>query len=496
MLFMRPQSSCVDGNRVRPTLMRRSPVLLFALMIGLTFALSTPVSAGFDYSAFGYRSRVLYIEGDHRQWQMGESFIEAQFSRRAFGLSWGLSLSYIVPSGDLRFGYYGSPESAPAVPGDAEGGRLSGRIRFQEPYSSGSLNVRTIRGLISTTVTMRQYKDDRSEASAAIWLHPVRFIRTGFTSSKIHPLPPGIELYFEPYSKDGPIAFEGGNLDLRSPARVDDVEAVISPNDRFTVDIRSRDARFVPDRHDYGDDPMGTYTGHLYGRWSDVTVGARYVSNSGLSNAFRFREMNVELDSLVALDGGLKFAYFGVVRACGHRWEYEVKDSGWYASVSIGDAEGELKGVVQAWPFLRGLYHFLGERRHLILDGKLSWLHASTGSSVWRTGNFLLKGALDYMQIRPDLRYSTWRPAFLGMGVDDLREGRLDVVRADLVRIQLNPSLTYKRWRLTLNVSQWVPISVKKTVSSSVSAPSESPGDKSSIWGGFFLSIALEINFI
>jgi len=132
-------------------------------------------------------------------------------------------------------------------------------------------------------------------------------------------------------------------------------------------------------------------------------------------------------------------------------------------------------------------------------EGSLDWTFARVGGRSLRTRQFELQSALNYLRISPDLRYSTWRPAFLGFGVDDLRSGQVDLVRADLIRLELNPRMTWKRWLFDLNVSQWVPISTReRDESDGPSPPPPDTGEEESRSGGvsgFSISISVATAF-
>lgn len=475
-----------------PKLVRRRAWLAWPVIF-VVLPLSATASAQLEHAEVGYRASVIYAEGERQEWRLQESFAEAQFSTRRFGLNWDLRLSHIVPTGDLRFGYLGSPESAPVVTNDPNGGRLSGRIRFQRKRTAGRLTVRPVAGFFSTAVELLVKEDHKSEMRGAFLLRPSRFMSVGVSRRRFQPLPSSVELYFTPYSDDSPMPQQGGDLFWQTQAQSDDITLNVMPSDRTRISVRSGVANLVHDRPKYGDAPMGTYTAHYYGEWSELQIKAGQALKSGLTSSLDLLWIDLKMDSLVALDGGLKFAHFYRVEAHGFCGKYDLKYFDWHASISAGSAEGEISGVVQAWPFLEGLYHFLGERRHVVVGGQLSWVRASTASRLFRSGPFRLDGEVDYMRIKPDITYNTWRLAVLGMGKDDEREGDLGFSRADLIRLRLSPCFTHGPWRLLVDVSQWVPLSTAKTEAGSETTPTSGGGD--SVWGGFFLFAALGANF-
>ncbi|MCK4857478.1 MAG: hypothetical protein KAT58_05895, partial [candidate division Zixibacteria bacterium] len=209
---------------------------------------------------------------------------------------------------------------------------------------------------------------------------------------------------------------------------------------------------------------MGTYTAHVYGTWSHKAANFRYQKEEVLLDV-GFRDLNLNLDSLLALDGGFKFAYFNVIDMYGLDWRFQLRKSRWLIVLNLGQASGEVKGVIQAWPFLHGLYRFLGERRHIVLTGRVSWSYLMLGLPIKSQGVFRMTGELSHLRINPDLRYKTWRPLFMGMGADDMRNGGFDIIHASLLRLCLKPDIVFRHWQLSVEVAQWLPISVDKLAS-------------------------------
>ena len=165
--------------------------------------------------------------------------------------------------------------------------------------------------------------------------------------------------------------------------------------------------------------------------------------------------------------------------------------------MNIGRAEGRVQGVIQAWPFLQGLYRFLGERRHFIVEGKLHWFHASVSSPVWERRNWGMRACLSYLQVKPDFSYASWRPYFIGMGMDDLRSGQLELIRADLLQVQIRPYYKWSQFRIDAQIAQWIPIYTKEKPDPELSTPpsGDSAGDGSNVFGGFTASVVLTASF-
>jgi hypothetical protein len=246
--------------------------------------------------------------------------------------------------------------------------------------------------------------------------------------------------------------------------------------------------------------PTDNYTGHVYGKWFDTHLQADYSFGDKSSIGLGFSRVDLNVDSLLGLAGGRTFAYFGAIEGNCYDWELSFKLRRWHANLSVGSVRGRVAGVVQGWPFLDDIYHFLGERRHLRASGRLDWVHLSTDVDLMeRHWNWLgLTTHLAYLAAEPQFEYSSWRPILLGMGYDDYRAGSLEIRRADLVRIGLSPSVTCGDWRFVANISQWLPISVNRfdstpnSANPDISSSNSNDGDG---WGGLSVSLSLQMSF-
>jgi hypothetical protein len=105
------------------------------------------------------------------------------------------------------------------------------------------------------------------------------------------------------------------------------------------------------------------------------------------------------------------------------------------------------------------------------------------------------------LQVKPELTYVTWRHYLLGMGVDGPQAGFLDLRRADLIRLQFKPRIKWSRLRFAADISQWIPIHVKKASSGSSAGDSDGTGDSGSTssepssWGGLSISLIMTSAF-
>jgi hypothetical protein len=185
-----------------------------------------------------------------------------------------------------------------------------------------------------------------------------------------------------------------------------------------------------------------------------------------------YREASADL-RLSGFSNGRRFAHFGKVMFSLHLWSVQWARDSLQIKLQSGSAQGDLAGTVESWPFTSGLAQFLGDRRHLVGTGSLSWKSIDLsdrfhiGKPLW-----LLIG-LKYLYLEPDVRYVSWRPLAFGFGVDDLQSGRLEIRDAHLIRLELGPNISFQRWLVKLNVGQWIPILMRKELSPSDSSNSD-----------------------
>jgi hypothetical protein len=428
-----------------------------------------------------------------------QSFLTAYYSTSYGGIGLTAGLSHRKPSGDLRWGYFGHEENAPIETDDPDGGRLSGRVYLFEPTTKMSIMAEWPEGTGFCRGEIRFREDDQTEYLGSIGVRPHRFLYAEFEHGRVYPFPAFSELYYAPFAADGIIGHEGGKVLWKMPASQYQIKLAASYYDKFEVTFRNLDMRLLTELPQFGDYPLGTYTGQVYGGWLYNDAGVSLKIYENWRGRVRFQELSLNCDSLTAHDGGLKFAHFGVVEGNGHIWSCRIMYEDYVVEIQRGRAEGWAKGTVQAWPFLQGLYHFIGERRHFIVDAKIRWLQTSLKSGLYNGSWINLDGCLSYLRVKPDMSYITWRPYFFGMGVDDLRAGSLDLERADLVLVQLLPQVTWSNIKISLDISQWVPLYSRTISDSQTDDNNDGEGgvseDKQSVWGGFTALLVITAAF-
>ncbi len=449
------------------------------------------------FSSLGHQANMVFTDGDRSRWHLNGSFVETQYSANRAGIDWTANLRRFEPSGDVRWGYFGKEQPVPDNFA-SNSGRLSGRAFFFEPYTRVSLAMAFPDQSVKAEGEIRLREDDHTESFIAIGVHSNPYLGMDIRYGRFYPLPSYSELYFTPFENGGIISAEGGKLWWDNPASLTDFSLRAAYPEQAEFVFRIRDIDLSTTKPMYGDIPMGTYTGELYGGWrlreGVLTVGPHL----GWTHKLHYRQLDLNCDSLTAHDGGLKFAHFGFIEANGHMWSYSAVAHRYELNMNIGRAEGRVQGVLQAWPFLNGLYRFLGERRHFVVEGKLHWSHFAAGAEVWERPRWGMQACLSYLRVKPDFSYASWRPYFIGMGMDDLRSGSLELIRADLLQVKVSPHYKWSLFRIDAQIAQWVPVYSKERPDpeSSPAPPSgDSAGESSNVFGGFTASLVLTASF-
>lgn len=137
-------------------------------------------------------------------------------------------------------------------------------------------------------------------------------------------------------------------------------------------------------------------------------------------------------------------------------------------------------------------------------EGQVDWTRLDLTFGPIKWGHLNITPRLDYYRVRPTATYVTWRPLFLGIGIDDLQRGSLDLRRADLIRLQLCMEMNWSGWNIKTAVSQLAPLSVAYHETGSTGADSGSSqgagsGEESTGGDrghhGFPFALSLSVNF-
>ncbi|HOD66215.1 MAG TPA: hypothetical protein PKW75_06600 [candidate division Zixibacteria bacterium] len=467
---------------------------LAALLLSL---LAGPPAAAvrLDGSSSGYQTMVLFRDSPGEQWSVGRSRMEAAVSADRFGAGWQLRLGHTVPTGELRFGDYSGQWPA-AAPGAAD--RFLGRVGPPRPSTDVALAARFWRRRLAVELPCRFRSTGDPDCRLDVSFSPLESIRLGLAWGRVTPDPGPIDLFYE-YDDSGARARAGGRVHWWSPARLAQAEAEIAPLPHLRLRSVVRDLDFAPATPAFDGEPDGLYRACLEGSLHDGALGADWRLARGWLAAYTYRSLRLDA-RLQGYDGGVPWAYFGIVRGDLHQHVLSLQRGDRRLSWEWGRGDGAVQGSVKLRPFLEGLYRLLGERRHIVASGAIDWKHLALESPLVSRGCVSLRGALDWLRAEPRVEWVTWRPV-LGLGIDDLRTGRWDLVRADLLRVRLLQTVRLGAVALDLDVSQWLPLSIRRAGGASAGSGAPGPADGSvsesaggGLWSGF--SFAARVRLI
>ncbi|MBD3403340.1 hypothetical protein GF420_10630 [candidate division GN15 bacterium] len=381
----------------------------------------------------GYRADHLFYDNEQSQWTFGEAHTTVHLSGPAHGWEWSAESGMRAPEGRLAF------EDGDNFTGTVYANRRSFHNRVGLSSPDGAWEMQG-------AVRIREARAD--DFSGRLEVRPWSILTAGLEIGVQSTLPGVAELYYEG---------EGGRLDLISRATYSTLDLSIDLPLALALSSRSDWGTFQPGSPaaDF-DNPYQAALSGIY-RYGDVQVIWAGVAQWEFTAGHRRLEVKARLD---AYRDSRSFAHFGKTNLDGYEWSVGVTHHGWSLSAHAGSAEGELAGSAQAWPFVDGLARFLGERRHLIAEGELSWFRAQVSGEKSITPWLELGTRLDLAHVEPSARYVTWRPVALGMGIDDLQSGQLDITSADLARLSFSPTVHWRTIALSLHVSQIVPLHV------------------------------------
>jgi len=489
-------------DKVQPAKSIRLYPVFGCLLFCLLIIVCNYAGAKIEYTGTGYRTTTVYSEGNSNRWWMGESLTKARFTTENFGLKLGLSLTQSYPNGDLRWNYDDKTLSLSKV-GDAENGILSGRIFFQEQYTQSQFSVAAFSDKLISSLGWRYISNQRQEYSAGINIKPLHTLSIGFKRSNLYPLSSFSELFYT-YESDGKLEREGGQINWEAPAWMNRFSANLSLLECIDITSTISEYNFRPHLPLEGESSFGTYLGTIDGLWYDSRIKVEYKTNPDWSTDIAFRQLGIR-NHLQMYDGGKKFANFGVIEADVDIWSVGFGYKNYRLSFQTGNGQGELSGQVKAWPFVDGLLQFLGERRHFVGVAEVDWRLTTINGDMLNKRHLFLNASLDYLYVRPIMSYATWKPQSLfGIGIEDLKSGKLDIIRADLLRLTVCPTIKFSRFKIEFYVSQWLPLYTKKhenNQKSSSSSQDNGEDDNSNSdkeltkWGGFDASINLKLEF-
>ncbi len=385
----------------------------------------------------GYSAELLFDHGSGGRWDLGEAYTALTLNRSYYNWDWKLALRYTRPHGEIS--YY-------------QTAGLDMLVRPPGPDVRAFLSTRSGGNKISAGVWWQVGTENQNEAGISGQWQPAQNLWAGLEYSRRHPVPCRTELYY-----DG----EGGPLQWSAPASTRKYAVRLTPARWWSIFSEASVANLSPGIPQDGSTLSAGYLAAVDGLWRDRLFRIETCPSAHTMIVGEYREVSADMH-LQGFSDGHRFGHFGVVEFAARLWSLRFTLGHLYVKLEKGKVEGALAGTVEAWPFTEGLARFIGERRHLIGTGILTWKGAGLHHDV-RTGRHVcLRPGLKYLHLEPDVRYSTWRPLAFGLGIDDLRWGRLEVRSAHLLHIALDAQLGFRQWSLKLAVGQWIPLAVRK----------------------------------
>lgn len=417
--------------------------------IGLLGLLAATVAAGESTDDFalrpdsrlvfesGYNADKLFNDGPTRRWSMGGTYTALTLNRSYQGWYCTFALRHTSPHGSISY---------------SESGGLVLLARPPEPHVRALLSARSSNGKISTGIWWQIGREDQQEGGIAGQWQPVQSLCASLEYSHHHPLAFQTELYY-----DG----EGGLLEWSAPASVWRYTVHITSANWWSISSETSVANLSPGQPQDGNTLSNGYLAAVDGLWRDGLFRIETVPFAYAKIAGEYREISADT-RLQGFWDGHRFAHFGVLEFAARLWSLRFTLGHFQVRLEKGKAEGDLAGTVEAWPFTEGLARFIGERRHLVGTGVLTWKGTDLSDDIRIGRRVRLRTGLRYLYVEPDVRYTTWRPVAFGLGIDDLQWGRLEVRSAHLLHIALKPQVDFHQWSLELAAGQWIPLAVRK----------------------------------
>ncbi|UCC44903.1 MAG: hypothetical protein JSU65_02960 [Candidatus Zixiibacteriota bacterium] len=446
-------------------------VLFAAAVQGSPQEVTSRLQPGIGFSS-GYRSRGLEFDRRPDELLSGDAFTSVSVTRSRERWRWRLDLTHRRPHGEWT-----------TVGKDG----LVFKLPSPEPSLSSSLSFATSSENARARMWYTALDRRSDEIGFQLYWQPLRVVAVGTDISTIQPLPRSVLLTYRD---------EGGWIDFQSKTRGFTYWLEIRASERARLYSSHTSTSLTADDRAAESEAGQGYAASLDGPLRSSCVALTVPVGTHEEVSLSYRELSTHF-KLLGFKDGLRFAHFGVVDAEARMYSVNIISRLGRTSLMFGDAHGDFSGSVEAWPFAEGLARFIGERRHLVARGDLSWRGGLLSRKFRVMQHFRVCSELVYVWVQPDIRHVTWRPIAFGFGMDDLRSGSLSVLRAQILRIKINPQMTLGRFSLSIGASQWIPLEIKRTGSSQTAGGgSTEPGEiepevGSSSYNGFSFSISL-----
>jgi len=411
--------------------------------------------------------------GSNGGWNLKESHYQVTFRRRLQNWDWMISVRRSEFGGDIS---HSSKDN------------LNILIEPTPNRIQADLLVKSTLTELTTNGWWRTASGNQSEGGLSVTWRPTRALQGGLGYSRRHPLGYNMELYY---------LQEGGRFDWKAPLSTWSFNINFVPLNGWAFVSSASRAEFLPVEPEVSSTSVGAYLATIDGIVRGRSFRLESYPRGDVSCALELRELSAEA-MILGYVGGLRFAHFGQAHFSYESWSLEMAYGLHKIDFQRGTGEGELAGTVEAWPFVSGLARFLGERRHLVSTGEISWYRLRLSDEFAISRHLRLNTISQFVRVDPEFRYVTWRPLAMGMGVDDLKPGRFEISRADLIQVTLSPKLQVQKWTLHLAVSQWIPLAITKIEDPNIGADSRggvnadtNGSSDNSAHDGFIFSAAL-----
>ena len=437
---------------------------------------------------FGYSSDLDLADKYANQLKMTRSFGEINYNSDSPGIKWDMSFYYCRPDGVLSY-------ETDKAGNNQDDDWFHIYIPYKNEFTRLNFGIEAIPNFLYLGSSWRFETERRQDVSAIAEISPIDIIKIKGEWGRKHPLPAFADLFYN-YRDEGGFASEGGRISLSMPADFQNLSITLRTLPNLKIEYSDLTSKFTPGSFE----PGYSYDMMLDGIYRDGQIRAEYSYKRFNKIIAEYRHARARM-SLEAFHMKESFAYFGKVNGDFDMAAIKVLSLKWKAALQAGKAEGEIAGAVNSWPFVDGLLIFLGERRQFIGEASLNWIASSFEYKIHQSRQWSMTGMIDYLSLKPEAEYKSWRPMLWGFGVDDLRTDRLNISKADLLRLKIAPSLNISRWTLNFSVSQWIPIYLKKHPSgdsgensgSTPSSDQSADSHKSSSHGGFAASFNITV---
>ncbi|MCP4582180.1 MAG: hypothetical protein GY839_11240 [candidate division Zixibacteria bacterium] len=201
-------------------------------------------------------------------------------------------------------------------------------------------------------------------------------------------------------------------------------------------------------------------------------------------------------------ESSLKFARFGKLDYNSSSWAatltYEYgKQSDLLLRAASTKTDFYLRGHLDTWPFAEMIEQMIGAKVYLKTRGdiRMKDIKFDLNHRQWRNPELSFRSG--YTRIEPDGFFSTWNPAFLGMGVMNRKTYNDRIKYMDIMSLGLGINYSVKRYMFSYSIQQYLPVSIRKDRAlESDSGSGESSSDtRTTSFGGSFHRFSVGLYF-